>query len=183
MSFGEATSMELMNSLHRLDNFLFTAIFDRANRRSIRILARHLSRSGDGYLCVIVPLFLLLTSFPHALMYSQLLVGAMALERLCYWCLKNSLRRLRPTDADPGIEGVIVAGDKFSFPSGHTSAAFVLVTTLVLVYGPAFQALYLWSALIAVSRVVLGVHYPGDTVAGGLMGMSIAVLVAIAMGI
>ena len=152
MFVDETTSMELMSSLNRLDNLLFTAIFDRANRRSIRTLARRVSRSGDGYLHLFIPLFLLATAFPHALMFSQLLLCAVAVERVCYWCLKNSLKRLRPADACPGFESLIVASDKFSFPSGHTSAAFLLVTALVIVYGPAFQVLYLWSALIAVSR-------------------------------
>jgi undecaprenyl-diphosphatase len=183
MLMRESVHMALMNSLHRLDNFLFTAVFDGTNGRAVRGIARGLSHSGDGYLHLMLPAFLLFTAFPHALLFAQLLLLALVCERVLYWGLKNSLKRPRPADARPDIESLIVASDQFSFPSGHTSAAFLLVTTLVVVYGPVFQVLYLWSALVAVSRVVLGVHYPGDTVAGAAMGILTTVFAAILLGV
>ena len=63
-----------------------------------------------------------------------------------------------------------------SFPSGHTSAAFLMVTLLVLFYGPIFAIFYLWAGSVALSRLVLGVHFPTDVLVGSLLGSSIAFL-------
>ena len=64
-----------------------------------------------------------------------------------------------------------------SFPSDHASAAFAIAVA-VLLLDPIAGALFLVLAvLIAVGRVVIGEHYPGDVVAGALIGTVVAVLV------
>lgn len=94
-----------------------------------------------------------------------------AAERLLYLVLKKGIKRNRPPNVIPGFSSVIKASDEFSFPSGHTSAAFLAVTTLVLVLpSPMIAVLYSWSVTVALSRIVLGVHFPLDTVAGALLG-------------
>lgn len=70
----------------------------------------------------------------------------------------------------PGIRACSRSLDEFSFPSGHTlhSVAFSLILT---VYYPMF-ALFVWplTLLIAVSRIILGLHYPSDVIVGALIG-------------
>jgi undecaprenyl-diphosphatase len=99
---------------------------------------------------------------------------ALSAERVSYWVLKNSLRRKRPAQALPGFRSHIIAADEFSFPSGHTSAAFLFATIMVLNFGVFFLPLYCWSASVAMSRIYLGVHFPTDTAMGALLGVSIA---------
>ena len=60
---------------------------------------------------------------------------AMLVERATYYILKNTLMRLRPADFKPNFHSLITASDKFSFPSGHTSAAFCIATISVLIFG------------------------------------------------
>lgn len=169
--------MEFLYALHRLDIRLFGAVFRRSDRRLIRQIARSLSRSADGYLYVLIPALLWAAGAPDIGRLVLLLVTALAAERALYWLLKNGLRRRRPQDFMPDFRGLIVAADKFSFPSGHSSGAFLLATALAVVYQMPALAMYLWAASVALSRVVLGVHYPGDTLAGALMGGSIALVV------
>jgi undecaprenyl-diphosphatase len=71
--------------------------------------------------------------------------------------------------------------DQFSFPSGHTTAAFSLAVTSALVtQGNIASSVYLILALlVAISRVYLGVHYPSDVIVGGIIGSSYAVLIHI----
>jgi membrane-associated phospholipid phosphatase len=61
-----------------------------------------------------------------------------------------------------------------SFPSGHSAAAFAFATGVGHVAPPAAIPLRGLAALIAYSRVHTGVHYPGDVVAGALMGTALA---------
>jgi membrane-associated phospholipid phosphatase len=61
-----------------------------------------------------------------------------------------------------------------SFPSGHSAAAFAFATGVGHVLPPAAIPLRALAALVAYSRVHTGVHYPGDVVAGALMGTTLA---------
>jgi membrane-associated phospholipid phosphatase len=63
-----------------------------------------------------------------------------------------------------------------SFPSGHSAAAFAFATGVGHVLPPAAIPLSGLAALVAYSRVHTGVHYPGDVVAGALMGTVLAQL-------
>ena len=89
-------------------------------------------------------------------------------------------RRPRP---DRALERVPVARHvrmptSTSFPSGHSAAAFAFATGVGHVLAPAAIPLYGLAALVAYSRVHTGVHYPGDVVAGALMGTVLAQLTA-----
>ncbi|WP_457653310.1 phosphatase PAP2 family protein [Rhodocaloribacter sp.] len=94
--------------------------------------------------------------------------------------LKRLFRRPRPYAALPGVTPRgRPPSDPFSFPSGHTTLAFAMAASWSLshpkwyVVAPAA----VWAGSVAVSRMWLGVHYPGDVLAGALLGTGAAVLV------
>ena len=183
MKAGDTALMDILYAMQRLDVRLFSKVFRQGERRMIRPLARALSRSADGYLYLLVPLLLYLLGASQAGVFTALLLISLAVERVLYWLLKNGLKRRRPQEFMPGFRSLVEAADRFSFPSGHTSAAFLLATALCIVYqGPVFS-MYLWATAIGLSRVILGVHYPGDTLAGAIMGSTTAIFVASQMGI
>ncbi|TXS93825.1 phosphatase PAP2 family protein [Parahaliea maris] len=149
----------------------------------VRPLARALSRSGDGYLHLLIPALLALLGARELDQFCLLLALSLSVERSLYFVLKNTLKRRRPQEAVPGFRSLITASDQFSFPSGHSSAAFLLASALVLVYGGPVIAMYLWATCVALSRIVLGVHFPGDTLAGAFMGTSCALFTASLLGL
>ena len=88
--------------------------------------------------------------------------------------LKNLFARVRPCNLDTTVELLIKRPKGFSFPSGHSAAAFCAVGVL---YGAKINRL-LWPAfilacLIAFSRLYLYVHFPTDVLAGALCGFLI----------
>ena len=175
--------MEVLSRLISYDRHLFAKVFRQGERRTVIPIAKALSRSGDGYLHLLIPLVLWQLQLPDFPDFLTLLALALSLERGLYWSVKNSLRRPRPQNAIPGLRSLITASDQFSFPSGHSSAAFLLATALVITFGGPVLAMYLWAWGVALSRVLLGVHFPGDILAGALMGSALALASATLLGV
>ena len=131
---------------------------------------RLLSKTGDGYLQLLSPLIVYIIEPQLAKPFIILLLTAFAIERPLYFLLKNTLKRRRPPDIIPDFTSIVNPSDEFSFPSGHTMAAFVLAGVCVTIFGAIASPLYLWACLVAISRVILGVHFPSDLVAGAIIG-------------
>lgn len=88
--------------------------------------------------------------------------------------LKFAVERDRPPVSRPVPEPLLEAPTTYSFPSGHATVAFACAAVLAL----AVPRLRWWffglAALIAFSRVYVGVHYPGDVLAGAVLGIGLA---------
>jgi len=91
--------------------------------------------------------------------------------------MKNSFRRQRPCERNLSLAALIVASDKFSFPSGHTAAGFLFAIITHHYYPVPGVACFGWALAIGASRVVVGVHYPGDIVAGMVLAVFVSELV------
>jgi undecaprenyl-diphosphatase len=141
-----------------------------ARRRGWRTVFRIVSRLGDGlaWYLVMAAMPLLLGRAGVAVALQMLATGAAGL--LLYRFLKNRLVRERPYVGLDGIECSMAPLDRYSFPSGHTLHA-VAFTVLAVHHVPALALpLVPFATLVAVSRVVLGLHYPTDVLAGASIG-------------
>ncbi|MDR0787686.1 MAG: phosphatase PAP2 family protein [Gemmatimonadota bacterium] len=130
---------------------------------------RAVSRFGDATTTVGVAIFLLLMD-GTAGVGAQVAV-ALVVSHLMVQLLKRTLTRQRPT-LPVGYESLIRAPDRFSFPSGHSAAAASVAIPLALFLPPSAGFVCLGLAtLVGFSRCYLGVHYPGDVLAGWLLGV------------
>ncbi|MGR8929370.1 MAG: phosphatase PAP2 family protein [Gammaproteobacteria bacterium] len=165
--------MKLMYSIHQFDVRMFVGLNSSGIHSNLVQICRMLSWSADGVLYVTLAAWLF---WYHGLGDSLLktMLLAFALERPMYFALKNGFKRNRPQQAIKDFRSVITPSDQFSFPSGHTSAAFMVATMISFFYPMLSIALYLWATTVAFSRVVLGVHFPTDTLMGMVLGTTTA---------
>lgn len=165
--------MKLIYSIHKYDVLMFISLNNSVIHASLVKFCRVLSWTGNGPLYLLLAAGLYWRQGSQSLLLHALLL-AFALERPVYFVLKNSFKRNRPQQAIKDFRSVVIPSDQFSFPSGHTSAAF-MVAALLGYFFPAFQlAFYTWAALVGFSRVILGVHFPTDTLMGMVLGISCA---------
>lgn len=147
-------------------------------RRTVRALFRGVSRLGDGAiwyaLMTVMPLLVGIDRLEHGLMVSAQMLCAGGFGLLLYKILKKKLVRERPFVGLIGIECAMPPLDRYSFPSGHTLHA-VLFTAIAISHVPPLAGLLVpFALLVAASRVVLGLHYPTDVLAGATLGALIA---------
>jgi undecaprenyl-diphosphatase len=187
VDYLEDKKMKLLYSIHKYDVFLFTWLVNVRITPLLIKVARTLSKTADGPLYVLLAALLWkYQGFDSPFLHAILL--AFLIERPTYFVLKNSFKRNRPAVALENFVSVIIPSDKFSFPSGHTSAAFMMAT-LISYFSQPFAdlsfvfLLYGWAVLIGFSRVILGVHFPTDTLMGAVLGISVALFSLESLGL
>ena len=165
--------VKVLDTIQWVDLRAFDWCLKRKHRQLIVDVSRWVSRSADGHLYVVVAM---ISAALEQWSLLKILALGFAVERVVYFILKNYLKRNRPQQAIPSFTSVIEPSDQFSFPSGHTSAAFFMLGVFATLFPFFLLPLLLWAALVGVSRVMLGVHFPTDIVAGAVLGYSVSLL-------
>jgi undecaprenyl-diphosphatase len=137
-------------------------------------LAALLTRVGDTDATILHALALAaLAPTGLHLRYLITIGGALLLATVVAQVLKRAVRRARPSVAISGLKCTVPPPDAYSFPSGHACGAFALATAVLSLNLSLGIAELVLAAAVAMSRVRLGVHYPGDVVAGVALGMAV----------
>jgi undecaprenyl-diphosphatase len=102
--------------------------------------------------------------------YALLLGTGAGLAVGCSQVLKRLFCRPRPTTGMGGLAALVAIPDRFSFPSGHTAAAFGVAAALAGGNGVVAWLALILACGIGISRIYLGAHYPLDVAAGMLVG-------------
>jgi undecaprenyl-diphosphatase len=140
----------------------------------IRKLFRIISRLGDGVFWYALMAVLLAVSGVHALIPVAHMAATGLVCTLLYKWLKSKTSRPRPFAVENAVRAGADPLDAYSFPSGHTLHAVAFSIVAIAYYPMLAWLLIPFSVLIAISRVVLGLHYPSDVLAGVGLGALIA---------
>jgi len=168
----------MINLLHRMNQFEIPIclFFNRINHR--KLLSQFfslISRLGDGIFWYSIMLLLPLIYGIEGVYAALHMAAVGGIGVFIYKWMKISTQRIRPYSFHNDIIKSVAALDKFSFPSGHTLHA-VGFSVVLLAYYPEWSILVIpFAFLVAISRLVLGLHYPSDVLIGALIGIVLSV--------
>jgi undecaprenyl-diphosphatase len=140
----------------------------------IRLWAMMATRAGDGWLWYLTGLLVLLFGGENRFT-AVAAAGSAAFVGFCtFVTVKKISGRKRPCAIQPHCWARLLPPDQFSFPSGHTITAFSVAVSLSAFY-PSLTAPLLFCAVsIAVSRILLGMHFLSDVLVGAILGSGLA---------
>ena len=142
--------------------------------RWIRLWMMAATRGGDGWLWYGMGLMILLFGGESRF----IAVGSAALAAgvgvALFLRLKKATGRKRPVAIEPHCWATLLPPDQFSFPSGHTITAFAVAVSLSLSYPSLAIGLLFCAVSVAASRILLGMHFLSDVVAGATIGTLLA---------
>lgn len=149
-------------------------LLNRLSHRQLPVLLfRFISRIGDGIFWYALMAVLPLLYGRPGLLAAGLMVLTGGLNLWLYRLCKRHFVRERPFVSMASIRLTGTPLDRYSFPSGHTQHAvgFTLVATTIFPH--LTWVLVPFALLVALSRPLLGLHYPSDVLLGAVLGLGV----------
>ena len=144
--------------------------------RWIQAYAIGATRAGDGWLWYAAGLAVLIFGGEERIAALAAAGFGAALSALLFLFMKRFTGRRRPCEIEPHCWATLLPPDQFSFPSGHTMTAFAVAVPLSMFYPAAAVGLLFCALSIATSRILLGMHFLSDVIAGALIGTGLGYL-------
>lgn len=137
-------------------------------------LITHLGDKGIFWILLAIVLLFFKKTRPLGIMAGIALVFSVLINNVI---IKPNVGRIRPYEVVDGLKLLIERQDDASFPSGHSGASFA-AAVVFLVKGPKKLGIpaIIMAALIAFSRLYVGVHYPTDVICGIITGTCCAII-------
>ncbi len=136
----------------------------------VRLWMTVATRCGDGWLWSALAMIILTVGAENRFLAIESSTAAATTGILFFIWVKRATGRRRPCDIAPHCWSTLLPPDQFSFPSGHTITAFAIITPLLALYPEHAFALSFCALSIASSRIILGMHFLSDVIAGASIG-------------
>lgn len=166
-----------VNHLHHWECGLFLSLNSRFDRQHLNLFFRQITHLGGARFTISITIAIILISFMPLKMWAIESAIALATSHMLVSIIKKLYPRSRPYLSVTHAKVVDNPLKDHSFPSGHTTAIFSLITPYVIHLPILAIFLYPLALLVGASRVFLGLHYPSDVLVGSIIGTVFGVLV------
>ena len=124
---------------------------------------------------------LVLLASNDAARYTAIAAATLAVSAgiLIFKFAKQAVGRKRPCHIEPHCWATLLPPDQFSFPSGHSITAFAVAISLGSFYPAALPLLLICAANVALSRILLGMHFLSDVLVGSALGAALGRIAAL----
>ena len=137
------------------------------------------TRGGDGWLWYGIGAAVALDGGPERFRALLAAVVAVSVGIALFLSLKRACGRKRPCTLEPHSWATLLPPDQFSFPSGHTITAFAMALSLSMFYPVMLIGLLFCAFSVALSRILLGMHFLSDVLAGAAIGSALGYAAAL----
>ena len=172
MSVAKAVWNQIQSNDHRL----MKKVHRWRAPRWFRIAMIIATRGGDGWFWYGLGAILLLYGGDDRFLAAGSATSAAITGIFLFRALKRTSRRKRPCEIEPHCWASILPPDKYSFPSGHSITAFAIAISVGSFYPQLQCCLLIVAFLIAASRIILGMHFLSDVLAGSTIGILLGLL-------
>ena len=172
MSTSSSRSSNLWQRVTLIDQAILSFVRSWEKRWLTRFMTS-VTHLGDASSWVCISLLLLAMGEPGRVAFKLVAVSALGASLVAQG-VKYLFRRPRP-EFSPHENSMLMNSDQYSFPSGHTTAAFAVCVALIGQGSFLGLMAFVLALLIGTSRVYLGAHYPLDVAAGAGIGMVVGV--------
>ena len=138
--------------------------------RWLRVWMIAATRGGDGWLWYAMGLLVALAGGQERFRALGAAAAASAVGIGLFLKLKRAFGRKRPCALEPHCWATLLPPDQFSFPSGHTITAVAVTVSLGAYYPLMLPGLFFCAVSVALSRILLGMHFLSDVIAGAVLG-------------
>ena len=164
----------MLNFIARRDHTLMRRLNRWRAPRWVRVWMILATRAGDGWLWYLLGAAILM--FGGEPRFAAVGAGTLSASTgiVIFLWLKKAAGRRRPCAFEPHCWATLLPPDQFSFPSGHTITAFAVALSLIHFYPDLTVGLLFCALSVAASRILLGMHFLSDVVAGAAIGALLA---------
>lgn len=160
-----------INAISKSDIRLFYVINKRVKCKLLDKVMPVITNLAGPLVVIPITLFLYILSKENMLLRRMALESMLSLScsHLVVQALKHAVSRERPGYV---LDDVYTFKDfyDYSFPSGHTTAAFSMAISTFLFYQSVGMLLIFVAFMVGISRMYIGVHYPSDVFIGAILG-------------
>lgn len=166
-------TQSLLAFINRRDHKLMRIVNEWKAPRWIRVWMLWATRGGDGWLWSVMAAIILM--FGGDERFATLGAAALAVSCgiLLFLGLKRFFNRSRPCSIAPHCWAQLLPPDQFSFPSGHSITAFAIATPISIHYPTLAAGMIFCAISVAISRIMLGLHFLSDVLAGCAIGFAL----------
>jgi membrane-associated phospholipid phosphatase len=173
-----------LDDAERVDLAVYAAIADTSTPTLDRFMGRLSAAANYSRLSLASALLLGVTGGPSGRRAARMGLASVAVtSAFVNLAVKPLGRRQRPDRSARHVPTarLLRMPESSSFPSGHSAAAFAFATGVGRSLPHVATPLRALAAVVAYSRVHTGVHYPGDVVAGSLLGAALSQITTVAL--
>lgn len=162
--------MRIIQSFYHFECMVFQEINSHFDKKIINLFFRTITGIGGALFTIVTTLLLIIFSTGTTRLTALSSAAALALSHIPVQVVKKLFPRKRPYLLFETTKILPNPLKDHSFPSGHTTAVFSVIVPFVILYPVLATVLIPLGLCVGISRIYLGLHYPSDVIAGGILG-------------